>query len=274
MNRRNQLPSGEDDQLQASGGEREMQDRDTSESNNAPPAPQQGQDTTAENASAERPPPAPEAAARASLHHHVDPSLSHQRSSQQQQQQINAGNSQSLLRQQAGSQASPMLVSVASGNSSLGSGSLGGSVGHFPPGRLSGFGSARLRLELSSSNSAPERDIENEHSDSGAIASSGWSEVELSHEPDGTPGGGVPPSARSLHAAALLNGTMYVFGGYDGSQRVNTFHAFSFAEKRWSPVLPSANSAPPPSPRDRHVAVAFGNSIFIHGGFDGTCKCF
>ena len=36
---------------------------------------------------------------------------------------------------------------------------------------------------------------------------SGWSEVELSQEPGG---GGVPPSPRSLHAAALLNGVMYV----------------------------------------------------------------
>ena len=53
---------------------------------------------------------------------------------------------------------------------------------------------------------------------------------------------------------------------------MNTFHAFSFAEKRWSPVLPSANSSPPPSPRDRHVAFAFGNSFYVHAGFDGTSR--
>jgi hypothetical protein len=29
---------------------------------------------------------------------------------------------------------------------------------------------------------------------------------------------------------------MYVFGGFDGEQRVNSFHAYNFAEKRWSPV--------------------------------------
>lgn len=93
---------------------------------------------------------------------------------------------------------------------------------------------------------------------------SGWSVVETN--------GGTPPSARSLHAAAMLNGVMYVFGGYDGMARVNTFHAFSFAEKRWSPVLPSANSSHAPSPRDRHVAFAFGNSFYVHGGFDGTSR--
>jgi hypothetical protein len=96
-----------------------------------------------------------------------------------------------------------------------------------------------------------------------------WSIVETN--------GGTPPSARSLHAAASLNGILYVFGGYDGVQRVNTFHAFSFAEKRWSPVLPSAiggggGASTPPSPRDRHVAVAFGNSFYVHGGFDGTSR--
>lgn len=91
--------------------------------------------------------------------------------------------------------------------------------------------------------------------------SSGWTHVE--------PGaGGVPPSARSLHAAALLNGSVYIFGGYSGTERVNSFFVYSMIEKRWCPVLPAANSAPPPSPRDRHVAVAFSNSIYIHGG---TC---
>jgi Kelch motif len=44
------------------------------------------------------------------------------------------------------------------------------------------------------------------------------------------------PSPRSLHSAALLNGVMYIFGGYDGTQRVNSFHAYTFADKRWSPV--------------------------------------
>ncbi|CAB9528454.1 effector protein with kelch motifs [Seminavis robusta] len=121
-------------------------------------------------------------------------------------------------------------------------------------------------------NAVPERATETEAvyhpcSSSGS-ASSGWSVVETSQGG----AGGAPPSARSLHAAALLNGIMYVFGGYDGSVRVNTFHAFSFAEKRWSPVLPSANSAGPPSPRDRHVAVSFGNSFYVHGGFDGTSR--
>ena len=112
--------------------------------------------------------------------------------------------------------------------------------------------------------SVPEHAVNDEEGSPISAGANGWCTVETN--------GGTPPSARSLHAAALLNGVMYVFGGYDGLQRVNTFHAFSFAEKRWSPVLPSSNSANPPSPRDRHVSVAFGNSFYVHGGFDGTSR--
>ena len=118
----------------------------------------------------------------------------------------------------------------------------------------------------------PDMRVDNEdvHSDEGSdyLADtsnlSGWSEAEVV--------GGTPPSSRSLHAGAILNDVFYCFGGYNGVARVNTFHAYSFAEKRWSPVLPSANSAGPPNSRDRHVAISFGNSFYIHGGFDGTSR--
>lgn len=97
---------------------------------------------------------------------------------------------------------------------------------------------------------------------------SGWAVVDVM---DGE-AGGAPPCERSLHAAAMLNGNLCVFGGYDGTSRCNDFHAFSFTEKRWSPVLPSAASGNPPSPRDRHVAVAYNNNFYVFGGFDGTSR--
>jgi Galactose oxidase, central domain/Kelch motif len=93
-------------------------------------------------------------------------------------------------------------------------------------------------------------------------SASGWSLVTENN-------GGTPPPTRSLHAAAVLNNVMYAFGGYDGATRVNTFHAYSFAEKRWSPVHAIGG---PPGPRDRHVAFAFGFKFFIHGGFNGTSR--
>jgi len=97
---------------------------------------------------------------------------------------------------------------------------------------------------------------------------SGWAVVEVMEGE----AGGAPPCERSLHAAAVLNGNLCVFGGYDGQSRINDFHAFSFTEKRWSPVLPSATSGNPPSPRDRHVAVAYNNNFYVFGGFDGTSR--
>jgi len=143
----------------------------------------------------------------------------------------------------------------------------GGHASHLPRLEnlsLSSVGSENniQQQQLSPSYTIPEYGILD--SPSAGSNSSGWSDVETS--------GGTPPSARSLHAAAVLNGVMYVFGGYDGVQRVNTFHAYSFAEKRWSPVLPASNTSHCPSPRDRHVAFAFGNSFYVHGGFDGTSR--
>lgn len=93
----------------------------------------------------------------------------------------------------------------------------------------------------------------------------GWSVVN-------TNPGSTPPCARSLHSAAILNGSLYVFGGYNGQARVNDFHAYSFASRRWSPVLAAANSGRPPSPRDRHVSVVHGTSFYVFGGFDGTSR--
>lgn len=110
----------------------------------------------------------------------------------------------------------------------------------------------------------------NESNQNEVFGPSGWSQVDLGREPGGAPS--IVPSPRSLHAGAVLNGALYIFGGYDGTQRVNTFHAFSFIEKRWSPVLPSPHSQPPPGPRDRHVAFVFGNSFYVHGGFNGHSR--
>ena len=87
--------------------------------------------------------------------------------------------------------------------------------------QFSGVGHSVSDLHLQDN---PELQIVTEEDDAISV---GWSEVESN---------GVPPSARSLHSSALLNGVLYVFGGYDGSQRVNSFHAYSFMEKRWSPV--------------------------------------
>jgi leucine-zipper-like transcriptional regulator 1 len=52
---------------------------------------------------------------------------------------------------------------------------------------------------------------------------------------------------------------------------VNDFYEYNFSTKRWSLIEPNTGH-PPPSPRDRHVAVVYRNSFFVFGGFDGNSR--
>mmetsp|Transcript_8966 Transcript_8966/g.15580 ORF Transcript_8966/g.15580 Transcript_8966/m.15580 type:complete len:685 (-) Transcript_8966:243-2297(-) len=115
---------------------------------------------------------------------------------------------------------------------------------------------------------------------------------------------GRTPCQRSLHAAAVLRDSMYIFGGYDGLNRVNDFYEYHFPSKKWREIISvsplsegSGNGGaeaidlgraggrherPPtgtltatgqvPSPRDRHAAVVHRSSFYIFGGFDGTSR--
>jgi leucine-zipper-like transcriptional regulator 1 len=90
----------------------------------------------------------------------------------------------------------------------------------------------------------------------------GWNRVDVLDE-------GRIPCPRSLHAAAVWNGSFFVFGGYDGHSRVNDMYEYNIQKRRWRSIpIPMIS----PSPRDRHVAVAAGNSFYIFGGFDGGSR--
>jgi len=91
----------------------------------------------------------------------------------------------------------------------------------------------------------------------------GWNSVETK--------GGIAPCQRSLHTSSVLNGNLYIFGGYDGQSRINDFHGYSFRDKTWAPII-ATNPQNAPSPRDRHISVVYQNSIYIFGGFDGTSR--
>mmetsp|Transcript_31989 Transcript_31989/g.55136 ORF Transcript_31989/g.55136 Transcript_31989/m.55136 type:complete len:500 (-) Transcript_31989:91-1590(-) len=80
------------------------------------------------------------------------------------------------------------------------------------------------------------------------------------------PAQGKVPCARSLHTGVGFDNSLYVFGGYDGAQRVNDFYRFNFETNKWTVIT---SETLPPSPRDRHVSVVYGRSIYIYGGYDG-----
>jgi hypothetical protein len=77
------------------------------------------------------------------------------------------------------------------------------------------------------------------------------------------------PCHRSLHVCAMHKDSMYVFGGYDGSNRVNDFFEYNFKRKVWAQVTATGI---PPTPRDRHVAVVYKDSFYVFAGFDGSSR--
>jgi len=78
---------------------------------------------------------------------------------------------------------------------------------------------------------------------------------------------GNPPRRRSLHVGIVVDDGLYIFGGYDGSNRVNDFCKFCFNTLSWSQIV---GTAPLPSARDRHVVVSYRKCIYVFGGYDGN----
>jgi len=102
-----------------------------------------------------------------------------------------------------------------------------------------------------------------------ALTKGEWKEVEVIQNPFNDVETSSPPCARSLHTAAVWNDQMFIFGGYDGTQRRNDFYSFHFKNKEWALISVRGT---PPSPRDRHCAVVYGNAFYVFGGFDGSAR--
>lgn len=85
---------------------------------------------------------------------------------------------------------------------------------------------------------------------------------------------GSPPIPRDSHVSVVHGNSMYVFGGSSGSA-MNDLHElqlpangdFSIAA-RWRPV--STARADQPRHRFCHVAVAYNDSMYAFGGYDGA----
>ena len=101
----------------------------------------------------------------------------------------------------------------------------------------------------------------------------GWTQVSSNPSTSGR-----PPCQRSLHAAAMLRDSMYVFGGYDGLHRVNDLYEYHFTSRSWRQIITVGSlsevagavgvgvvtaTGTAPSPRDRHTAVAHGTSFYV-----------
>lgn len=88
-----------------------------------------------------------------------------------------------------------------------------------------------------------------------------WQEVIYS-------GSGLPPSARHSSCAVVADGSMYVFGGYDGNCK-SDLHRFNFETNTWNEIKKNLNNSWPRE-RYRTSSTIFNNQMYIYGGHDGS----
>uniref|UniRef100_A0A0R3RKZ6 Kelch domain-containing protein 10 n=1 Tax=Elaeophora elaphi TaxID=1147741 RepID=A0A0R3RKZ6_9BILA len=74
------------------------------------------------------------------------------------------------------------------------------------------------------------------------------------------------PCRRRDHSAWVYRGMMYIFGGFEGTERryLNTLHEFNPETCRWRLMHPCG--LPPPVPRGRHCSVLIDERVFVFSG--------
>jgi len=77
--------------------------------------------------------------------------------------------------------------------------------------------------------------------------------------------GDVPP-AFSRHTAVLVNGRIFVFGGYDGFGLNFELAVFNPVTYTWSNISRSQLRGEAPTSRTNHAAAVVGNKMYIFGG--------
>ncbi|CAN0014207.1 unnamed protein product, partial [Hapterophycus canaliculatus] len=95
---------------------------------------------------------------------------------------------------------------------------------------------------------------------------------------------GPSPGARENNGMVEYKRSLYIFGGFNGSQWLNDFHGFHIGERHccsvsclfllartdtrtWRKVEPAVA---PPVPRFGDVAVVHSHYFYLFGGYDGT----
>ena len=77
---------------------------------------------------------------------------------------------------------------------------------------------------------------------------------------------GPAPSSRYFHSSVVYKDSLYLFGGFSGSDRLQDLHQFAFDTGVWT-KLEVEN---PPSGRSSLVAQVYKSSIFVFGGYNGS----
>jgi len=78
--------------------------------------------------------------------------------------------------------------------------------------------------------------------------------------------GDIPPQ-RTSHTAVVKGNSMYVFGGFSGSDYLNDFYEFNLETETWTNLTNSTKGIKP-SPRSRFCAAVHGNLMVVMGGWN------
>jgi hypothetical protein len=92
-----------------------------------------------------------------------------------------------------------------------------------------------------------------------------WSKVHLSHD-------SVVPPPRSGAASVVVQGKLYMFGGYGGGTgRLDDFYSFDFGTSTWKEVQIVGEERPGCRENNGVVISDSSRSIYLFGGYS---KCF
>eukprot|EP00913_Durusdinium_trenchii_P033791 g31632.t1 len=75
------------------------------------------------------------------------------------------------------------------------------------------------------------------------------------------------PGPRAAHSCDIIDGRLYLFGGWNGKRALNDLHVLDVASGTWSEVLPSGSA---PSARNNHTTAVVDSRLVVHGGHDGN----
>eukprot|EP00929_Paragymnodinium_shiwhaense_P013396 TRINITY_DN121257_c0_g1_i1.p1 TRINITY_DN121257_c0_g1~~TRINITY_DN121257_c0_g1_i1.p1 ORF type:complete len:780 (+),score=173.99 TRINITY_DN121257_c0_g1_i1:233-2572(+) len=74
------------------------------------------------------------------------------------------------------------------------------------------------------------------------------------------------PSVRTDHSCVVYEGSLFIFGGFDGKSRFQDLHQYDVDIKEWTEIPTTDNS---PLGRFGHTAVCYKSGMFVFGGWNG-----
>mmetsp|Transcript_88738 Transcript_88738/g.185549 ORF Transcript_88738/g.185549 Transcript_88738/m.185549 type:complete len:522 (-) Transcript_88738:66-1631(-) len=75
------------------------------------------------------------------------------------------------------------------------------------------------------------------------------------------------PGPRAAHSCDVIDGRLYIFGGWNGKKALNDLHVLDVTTGSWTEALPNSMA---PSARNNHTTAVVDHKLVVHGGHDGS----